>query len=336
MKNALTIIEGRIRLHIFKSFLLSLPSTLIFYILIYLLPLPNILHTWFCLRGSMPLISTLCFFLALFLLYYRFLENKKDMQALFLLEEQLTPIGKLNGDTAATILEELRKKPVFIQTDLTLPRLNRVARHLKSGGHWSDTESLIRGMSVADKDALESAYIPVKFLVWFIPILGFIGTLIGLGAAISGFDEVLTGSKDFDVMKLSMGSITNNLGYAFDTTLVSLFQVAIVMFFLSSIQKQGDNLLLYIDEVFTDDLLVRIEPEPVTEVSPDSAFTPEALEVLSKFSDSAKQLTALGKLDSFEKVLLNLQCTLAQLSPILTNLQKKKVMHFKLMEVEEN
>jgi hypothetical protein len=171
--------------------------------------------------------------------------------------------------------------------------------------------------------------------VWFIPILGFIGTLIGLGAAISGFDEVLTGSKDFETMKLSLGSITNNLGYAFDTTLVSLFQVAIVMFFLYSVQKQGDNLLLYIDEVFTDDILVRIEPEPITKSS-DVGFSSETLAVLSKFSDSAQNLTALGKLDSFEKVFLNLQSTLLQLSPILANLQKKRALHLKLMEVEEN
>jgi hypothetical protein len=333
MKKLLIPAEGRIRLPILKSFLFSLPSTCIFYVLIY--PVP-ILHTWFYERGSMPVFSTVCFFLALFLLGYRLVENKKDMQALALLEEQLTPIGKLNGDSAFAILEELRKKPVFVQTDLTLPRWNRVARHLKSGGHWSDTESLIRTMSIADKDALESAYIPVKFLVWFIPILGFIGTLLGLGAAISGFEEVLMGSKDFEAMKSSLGAITNNLGYAFDTTLVSLFQVAIVMFFLSSVQKQGDNLLLYIDEVFTDDVLMRIEPEPISKNASDSGFSPETLAVLSKFSDSAKHLTALAKLDSFEKVFLNLQSTLLQLSPILANLQKKRALSFKLTEVEED
>ncbi len=332
MENLLTTIEGRIRLHLFKSLVLSLPSTVIFYIAVY--PLP-VLYTWFYKRGPMPGIATVCFFLALFLLYFRFFENKKDLQAIALLEEQLTPIGKLNGDTASKILEELRKNPVFAQTDLTLPRWNRVSRHLKSGGHWSDTESLIRGMSTSDKDALESSYTPVKFLVWFIPILGFIGTLIGLGSAIGGFNAVLTGSKDFEVMKNSLGDITNNLGYAFDTTLVSLFLDCIVMGFLSVIQKQGDNLLLTIDEVFTDDVLVRIEPEPVAEAS-GMGFTPETLDVLSKFSESSKQLTALGKLDSFEKVLLNLQSALVQLSPILANLQKKRAMHFKLTEVEEN
>jgi biopolymer transport protein ExbB/TolQ len=328
------ISRGRVKIHLFKSLVLAFPFTIAFYILI--LPFKGtMLYTLFYERHMMPYLCTYCSWLALMLLFFRWWEHKKDFDSVAALESHLTTTGKITPDNALSLSRELENDRAFTAGDLTYSRFSRLMRHVKSGSSWAETESLVKGMETFDMDAIESAYGWVRFLIWLIPILGFIGTVLGIGQAIGGFNVILTGTESFDAMKGSLGGITDSLAYAFDSTLVALLQDAFIMFIISMIQKQGDDLLIRLNEVFTDDVLVRIEHSDMPGGGAGLAMTPEGMEVLNRFSESAEKLTALAKLDSFEGTLMDIKESLARLSPILANLQKKRALHFKLEEVQE-
>ena len=45
--------------------------------------------------------------------------------------------------------------------------------------------------SAADEGRVDASYALVRVFVWAVPTLGFIGTVLGLGAAVGGFSESL-------------------------------------------------------------------------------------------------------------------------------------------------
>ncbi len=60
----------------------------------------------------------------------------------------------------------------------------------------------------------------VKFLIWSIPALGFIGTVVGIGDALS--QTVNVDSIDRAVAAVAKSEVSSSIGVAFDTTLVAL------------------------------------------------------------------------------------------------------------------
>ncbi len=107
--------------------------------------------------------------------------------------------------------------------------------------------------------ASESSYSVPRILVWAIPLLGFIGTVIGISGAVSGFSGFLENSGDVEQIKEGIGQVTSNLGLAFDTTLLALFLSVVVMIPLVLVERYESKLLLGMDVFINDKLLPRLK-----------------------------------------------------------------------------
>ncbi len=93
----------------------------------------------------------------------------------------------------------------------------------------------------AQHGQVDLAYSVPRVLLWAIPVLGFIGTVIGVGDAIAGFAESLAGgAQEVEQIKAALTEVTRNLGVAFDTTLVGLALSVIVMLAIS-VADQADR-----------------------------------------------------------------------------------------------
>ncbi len=113
--------------------------------------------------------------------------------------------------------------------------------------------------------AAESSYTLPRVLVWAIPLLGFIGTVVGISQAVDGFSRFLQAAQEVDQIKEGIGSVTTGLAVAFDTTLLALVFSILVMIPLVLVERQESQLLLNIDSYINDFLLNRISgsfPEP--------------------------------------------------------------------------
>lgn len=142
--------------------------------------------------------------------------------------------------------------------------MNRVDRMLAL---WLGTKDVSRiatwaaSESERDANASDSSYAIARVLIWAIPILGFIGTVVGLGSAVSGFSDFLAGGAGLEEIQAAIGDVTQGLGMAFDTTLLALILSVILMFPLSVVQRREENLFVEIDN-YLDDMLLSRFPQP--------------------------------------------------------------------------
>lgn len=85
-------------------------------------------------------------------------------------------------------------------------------------------------------------YSLLDFLVWAMPSLGFIGTVVGISEALGNADEVVRASDQASQAE-AISSVTATLGVAFDTTLVALVCTIPVML-LISLWRSGESRFL--------------------------------------------------------------------------------------------
>jgi hypothetical protein len=122
---------------------------------------------------------------------------------------------------------------------------------------------MLKSQSEIDATMVDSSYVLIKVFIWAIPILGFIGTVLGISDAVASFGGEMGAAADIEVIKEQLGQVTGGLSEAFDTTLVSLIFSLCVMFPTSVMQKNEEDLLNKVDEYCNEYFLKRLR-EPQT------------------------------------------------------------------------
>jgi len=135
----------------------------------------------------------------------------------------------------------------------------RGLEHFRVRKNAPEVASILTSQSDIDANSVESSYTLLKVFIWAIPILGFIGTVVGISAAVGGFSGTLDSADDISVLKDSLNNVTGGLATAFDTTLVALVMSMLVMFPTSSLQKAEEDLLNWVDEYCNENLLKRLD-----------------------------------------------------------------------------
>ncbi len=108
---------------------------------------------------------------------------------------------------------------------------NRIAvalSNLRNLGRVTDVDEILRSQAEHDESIMESSYSLLRGLVWAIPVLGFIGTVLGLSEAIGGFGNVLATAGDMTEISSSLKGVTAGLSIAFDTTLLALIAALVI------------------------------------------------------------------------------------------------------------
>jgi biopolymer transport protein ExbB/TolQ len=90
----------------------------------------------------------------------------------------------------------------------------------------------------------------IRYLIWAIPSIGFIGTVRGIGDALSQADQALAGD---------IAGMTDSLGVAFNSTLIALLISIFLMFLYHQLQRLQDSQILDTQEYCEKYLLNRIK-----------------------------------------------------------------------------
>ncbi|HEV8058442.1 MAG TPA: MotA/TolQ/ExbB proton channel family protein [Gemmataceae bacterium] len=110
-------------------------------------------------------------------------------------------------------------------------------------GSAVDLDDHLRTLADNDALALENSYALTRFITWAIPILGFLGTVLGITGAISG----VTPEK----LETDLNSVTDGLALAFDATALALALTMIAMF-TSFITERAEQAVLDLVDAFVD------------------------------------------------------------------------------------
>ncbi len=141
------------------------------------------------------------------------------------------------------------------------------------------TEGLESQLSyLADSAAvrLNGSYAFIRTITWAIPILGFLGTVIGITMSIANITP--------DQLESSLGEVTGGLAVAFDTTALSLALSMVLVFSTFLIERQEQQILDAVEDC-TMQSLVAIFPSPSAGDRPSPLLEAEeaaARQVLAK------------------------------------------------------
>ena len=211
-------------------------------------------------RGWVPyVISDLALWSVVILaVRYRRLTKETRVFALDLLPRSLAE--RITPERAPEFREKLGRLAESNPGNFLILRLIRALEHFMVRRSVSETVDQLRLSAERDENTIESSYTMLRVFIWAIPILGFIGTVLGIGASVGGFSEAVSSAADLDVMKDSIGVVTS--GVAFDTTLLALVTSVLIMFPTSSLQKAEEDYLAQVDEYCQRRLVSRLEAEP--------------------------------------------------------------------------
>lgn len=122
-------------------------------------------------------------------------------------------------------------------------RIVNALSNLRNLGQVTDVDSLMRSHADQDEAALDTSYSLVQGFVWAIPVLGFIGTVLGLSEAIGQFTGVLDSASDVERITEALKGVTAGLATAFETTLVALVAALFIQLAIVFLRKQEDEFL---------------------------------------------------------------------------------------------
>jgi biopolymer transport protein ExbB/TolQ len=189
--------------------------------------------------------ATFFFFGGLAILFMKGRKIHFQQRALKLAAVPAEPEFVLTETTAPTVLSRIHSLVDHPRHFILLNRIDRALSNFKNIGQVNDVSSILRTQAENDEDQVASSYTVVNGLVWAIPVLGFIGTVLGLSLGIGRFTATLQSAGDLDQIRSSLQGVTSGLATAFESTLVALTFTLILQLAITFQQKRE---MAFLDE----------------------------------------------------------------------------------------
>jgi biopolymer transport protein ExbB/TolQ len=182
-------------------------------------------------------------FWSLCILFLKWRKYSLQRQALTLQVVPKTPDFVLSSATVDQVMRQVFSTVDDPKHFLLFNRIAVALSNLRNLGRIADVDDILRSQSETDESALETSYSLVQGFVWAIPVLGFIGTVLGLSDAIGNFSGVLTGAKEVEQLSIALRGVTAGLSTAFETTLVALVAALVIQLLLTVLKKAEHEFL---------------------------------------------------------------------------------------------
>ena len=190
-----------------------------------------------------------CFILMLWAFAIMTLKAQSSMNERRLLQEDLIPIREgqsIKPEDSKDFLRQLENLPES-KRQLLLPRvLMNGLKRFSTTKNVQDVSTSTHTMVESEADRLESELSMIRYIAWAIPSIGFIGTVRGIGAALSLAHRAVDGD---------ISGVTQNLGVAFNSTFIALLISIVIMFLVHQLQLLQER-QVFETEVYTDQNLI--------------------------------------------------------------------------------
>lgn len=148
--------------------------------------------------------------------------------------------------SSATVEQVLRKLYELSDDPKNFVLFNRIVialSNLRNLGQVTDVDAILRSQAAQDESTVDTSYAVVQGFVWAIPVLGFIGTVLGLSKAIGEFSGVLGSADDVEQISQSLKGVTAGLATAFETTLIALVAALFIQLGITLLKKNEEEFL---------------------------------------------------------------------------------------------
>lgn len=209
-------------------------------------------------RGPVPIPTTFLMFWAVSILVLKWIGLKQQREAMLLdvlpteVSQQIT-LGSIND-----FIDHINELPGASSNSFLINRVVRGIEHFRVRKSAGDTVTMMESQSAIDANNVAGSYTILKVFIWSLPILGFIGTVMGVSGAVASLASSLSGGGNMDAMKAALQDVFGGLGTAFDTTLLALIMSMLVKIPASAMQKSEEDLITSVDEYCNENLLRRL------------------------------------------------------------------------------
>lgn len=224
--------------------------TILFYTAVYFIPWAP-LQRYF-LGHPVAIAATGLFFIALSVLVSKRLAILDQQSRLATLHDEAlrpnhdaeTPASKWlsendAGHVARRWLLDLGKLPSATRNSRLVQRLEELLHRQSQRGTAKHLADDLRELSGRDLDAAHDSLGLVRIIVWAIPMLGFLGTVIGITQTLGGLD--------FSNGTAAVDNLKSGLYVAFDTTALGLVLSVVAIFLQFPVERSEQRLLAQID-----------------------------------------------------------------------------------------
>jgi biopolymer transport protein ExbB/TolQ len=142
-------------------------------------------------------------------------------------------------DQCRTLLHDVDGLPPHCQESYYARRLRSAVAFVRRLGSAEGLRDELKDLADTDAGRSHKGFALFRVIVWAIPILGFLGTVIGITMALNALDP-----KALDE---SMMKVTTGLGVKFDTTALALAMSMLLMFTHFFVERADSALLEAVD-----------------------------------------------------------------------------------------
>ncbi len=281
-------------LDLLRSLVLALIFTSIFYLVF---PLPQIrsdyIHDLLDGRISELIFGLSCW--AIFLIFFKWRQHRIQFKTYLAFRQKELTNSLSEGIFVKDVdirIEQIgnflaKKKIKHFQASILFVRLRRILHYLRVVPKKEELHQILNYQAEIDFNRLQNGYTLINVLIWAIPILGFIGTVFGIGQSVGEFSTFVRSMDAAAIggqMRSALGGVTSGLSIAFNTTFLALVSVIPIMLLSSLIRKSQEDLLLKVEEYCLDELLPNLHINPGDEELQNR--TNEHLSTLNDFTEN--------------------------------------------------
>jgi biopolymer transport protein ExbB/TolQ/uncharacterized protein YukE len=151
---------------------------------------------------------------------------------------------------------------LFDDDDRMLPlRIRQLMSFSKETGSSPSVTQLMevnRESSGLDQEQMAGRFTLTRYILYLLPVIGFIGTVEGISKALMNISRVLPMVKNLDGFLTNLTSVTSALQIAFDSTLLALFLSAALMLVQTLVFRRSEDFLARVDRWVVDHVLPRV------------------------------------------------------------------------------
>ncbi len=160
-------------------------------------------------------------------------------------------VQKVDARYVDRFLEKLDQHESKHGISLLTQRIRTALHFVGRGGSSEELDNELRYLSEEDGTKADSDYGLVRLILWAVPMLGFLGTVIGITMAL--------GDLDLNAINESSKKLSAGLSIAFDTTALAIALDLALYFVQFLVYREESNLLWEVDKQAGDELRGRFE-----------------------------------------------------------------------------
>lgn len=148
------------------------------------------------------------------------------------------------SEHVARLLAQIAAAPAAVRESYLGQRVRDALTHIQRQGTADKLDEELKYLADRDIERQQNSFALVRIVIWATPMLGFLGTVMGIAKALGNLDPTQLATDPTEAMQ----GLLSGLYVAFDTTALALVLSIVLMFLQFLVERVESELLAAVDE----------------------------------------------------------------------------------------